>query len=157
MKGDSAAETAWSDQHDAAVADAENLLGTMATAHGGTGRRSSLESNDSPFHTTFLGRQFGWLESETSFRSAGLRSCRHVSPSRPSVWFVNLHEPKRVLCAKCALKEAEQDADARPDVCDSCSASGVSKFHEVAVQTGNFVVVGNICPECYSVQRAESA
>jgi hypothetical protein len=149
MSDDRIRMSAWEDQHDAAVEQAESMIREM----GSLGREDDqTRVVDSPFHRTFLGSRFKWMRSVRAFKAADLRGCRHVDLTSPRPWFVNLHEPRRVLCAPCALLVAEMDRDMRPDVCDHCGAGSVAEFHEIVVQAGNFIIVGNVCPGCYRGQ-----
>lgn len=156
MSDDSIFRAAWDDQHEAAVEQAENILKAVSAASdSGFLERSfnSAERMNVPFHMTFIGqKKFSWMESAKTFNAAKPDLCNHVDLRYPAVWCINIFSANRITCSDCAIEEADDNYENSPNICDCCEVAGVSEFHEVMVQTGNFLIAGNICPGCFRQQ-----
>ncbi len=148
----------WQDQLDAASERAEEISHEL----GAIMKSMNPESHEArpvykTFSDTYLGSKFTWMRSYEDYKSSDLKHCGHVDMSAPDIWFVTFWNPFILFCAQCVGPYLTSESMKADDVCDYCKTSGLIIFHETNIQTGPFMVFGNICTECHNKQEQDVA
>jgi len=97
------------------------------------------------FWSTALGSEFSWASTGDLRR---LTSCKHVDFHKPQIFVGHLARKNHVDCVTCGLRRVARSAKDNPDRCDECGARGVESFYAFIAQSGMFLILGEICPDC---------
>lgn len=149
---------AWQDQVDAASERAEEIsleLGKVMKAVNPEGHEARPVFKN--FHETYLGSKFVWMRSFEDYKASNLQHCGHVDMSAPDIWFITFWNPFILFCSSCVGPYLQSESMQANDICDYCKTSGLTIFHETNIQTGPFMVFGNICTDCHNKQEKDVA
>ena len=142
------------DQQEAAAEHARDIASFVAILRG----IGPEDSKNSKSMEILLQDKLSWLKDTKSFMDAHLsekvKTCEHVDLSHPSIYFIPLALPNSYSCPQCmrGILEKYNEKGANRFLCDYCyKKPHKNHFHEILIQAGAFMVVGNVCPPCKKI------
>lgn len=139
------------DQSQAAALHAEKFTDDVYEATSIIQNKEYQKVEFDKFHETYLGTKFKWLVSDEEYAKKDIRICPHINVENPRISFINLFFPTAFGCLKCIQEKLNQFNEQYPNFCDFCYKES-QIFHETMVQTGYFLIFGNICTPCHEKQ-----
>jgi hypothetical protein len=139
------------DQRQAAAAHAEKVADDVYEVTSVVRDKKYKKAEYDNFYKTYLGTKFKWLTSVKEYAKEDIRICPHIEVKNPGISFINLFFPTAFGCPECIQEKANLFNEQYPNNCDFCFEES-EVFHETMVQTGYFLIFGNICTPCHEKQ-----